>query len=598
VRLLPALSLEGHARIAEYAHDPSGVFIEGQVEETSPPSHKRIVAAVFLLAIGIFCSRWFFAGSPRSVAANHEFDDETELTLTTADHFLGTSIGELHWPGGTNQLLLLPVLGLDALHAAHGRPTPERFAAYLSGVYREPWHAIWLARLLVAALSSIGLASLYLPFRQRLGNGAAAAACVVLLALSPIVWLNCYMGSAAGMAMAMMCAALAVGMTGQASTRRIAWVGVLLGLSLGARLVFVPVLPLLIVLVAGRYRQPLRATLLMDLWASLAFVLVCPFIWTDPIRFAKAVLGNYMKHGPPVGWWTVMRIFHGSVPLLLTFAFVAAMGVAVRRGRWAVVIGALISVLALLGPSSHAPLVTPRYFVTMPLVLMVAIAAGLPPLQTWRLGRYSPTPAAWAAGIAGLVLLASMWNGWQMIKEDRLAKAQSAPGVAVADGIRALGHEGISVAIPADLMPIVEFSASSAALRQLAVSIEIDQSRGSRVLEFTSGFGFDPRVVAALQNNFNEKERSVAARYRAAAGAEDRPGIDVRPIAPPKSHRPECLSREEAIDRWRRGELAVLVLDSPPPADAGPAVEFLNANSSDHYYWLDRRGVNPSKTGN
>ena len=77
--------------------------------------------------------------------------DELEMTLSSLDRFLGVPSTSLAWPGGSLQMLAIPMILIDLRFPV----TQDGFVAYLSHLYREPWHTVRLMRLLVIFVSSI-----------------------------------------------------------------------------------------------------------------------------------------------------------------------------------------------------------------------------------------------------------------------------------------------------------------------------------------------------------------------------------------------------------------------------------------------------------
>jgi hypothetical protein len=585
----------------ESTSDPTaGGATPSPIPPPSQPSCARLWLTFLLLAAGIFATRLPIATLLRTGIPRDD-DDEMQLTLTAVDHLLGTSVRELHWSGATNQALLLPLVMVDAAVHTRLRLTPANFVAYLSGVYREPWHVLWLARLQVAALASLGIASLLFPLARRLRSVTVAAGLVAFLALVPEVWRYTAQATANGLATALACLAFTVALGGERerplSARRLGWTGALLGLCLAARLVFVPVVPLLLVLCArrsGGVRGGARAMAAISLWAAVGFLLACPFVWTDPVRFAKAVAGNYLKHGTPVGWRGALCAYNQAVPPLLSASFVVAVILGVRCRHWGVIVGALVSVGMLLASSVRSPMVEPRYFLSTAIVLVVATGLLLPRLPWWVSGGGGPwwkSPARLVPAIgAALAVTACLWHGHVVWAQRRTWVRESAAALAAADAVRALPADGGVVAVGEGLVGLVQGAASSDALAAMALQMEAAISTGGRAVEFARGFGFDPRVVRALLHDFDEKERSNAARFRAAAGADGRPGLNLTLYGETYGREGFC-STAEAIERWRRGQIQTLVLESPPPADLTPAQVFAAPAAEQKFYLLRHEGM-------
>jgi hypothetical protein len=142
--------------------------------------------------------------------------DEIEVTLSTADRFLGAPSTFLQSPAGPLQFLGVPIIFLDYLLNSHFQISQAGLAIYLSNLYREPWHAIILLRSIVAVVSGIGLALLFFPLLSLTGSRLLSVVTVTAMATMPTVWFYSQMANADALALGLACAALAVLKIGRA----------------------------------------------------------------------------------------------------------------------------------------------------------------------------------------------------------------------------------------------------------------------------------------------------------------------------------------------------------------------------------------------
>src|SRR5262249_42771361 len=108
--------------------------------------------------------------------------DEGELVFALLDRFLGVPSNVLIWPAGPVRVAAVPLFSVDFLLSREFAPSPAAFVRYLSAAYREPWHALLLVRLTIAASSSACFAGLYAPFSRMLESRAAGLVAVLAFA--------------------------------------------------------------------------------------------------------------------------------------------------------------------------------------------------------------------------------------------------------------------------------------------------------------------------------------------------------------------------------------------------------------------------------
>jgi hypothetical protein len=103
-------------------------------------------AVSILVALGIIATRLPVLAV---LHPSHLFaTDELALLFATMDRFLGVPSNVLIWPAGPIQMLSVPVFLADFVVASHLRPSPSSYLVYWSELFREPWYALLLVRLL------------------------------------------------------------------------------------------------------------------------------------------------------------------------------------------------------------------------------------------------------------------------------------------------------------------------------------------------------------------------------------------------------------------------------------------------------------------
>jgi len=245
--------------------------------------------------------------------------DEMEMTLSTADRFLGVPSTSLAWPGATLQLIATPVFAFDYLVGSSFPKSPEGFARFLARLYREPWHAIQLVRVVVAVASSIGLALLLVPLQRMTRGTLAGLAGVAIVVTVPVMWLHAHMAMADALAISLGCAAMAAaGADANGSRTSAIAAGGLMGLALAAKLTSALFMPLVVAMVLAASRRPIRDAAAFAGGLALAFLLACPYVWVDPVRLAKSVIGTATRSGHAAGVWQASKTLAQivSIPVL------------------------------------------------------------------------------------------------------------------------------------------------------------------------------------------------------------------------------------------------------------------------------------------
>lgn len=516
--------------------------------------------------------------------------DELDLTYIAADRFLGVSNDQQAWPGGAQQMLLLPILVADFVIGSHGHVGPAAFAQYLDHLYRAPWHALFLAKMLVAVVTSLALAALYVPFRRVLRNRWAAAIAVLTFGCLPVVWSEAATAGSNGQGFAWL--VLAVALVLDESALPIAAVaGFCAGIAVGCRTTLVPAMPFALALVLSWRRRRWAAGGLFCLLFIAGYLAVCPYIWDSPIIFAKATLGNFAKHGNAVGLAFGWHAFVGAVPYWLVMALVVSLVVAVVQRRWILLAGTLIS-MAMLAPSIRSSKVLPYYFMAMPIV---AFAFGMVTTGAALTRWMQEQSIAIRRGVGALLLLGALATiAFAAVGEAAGSRAESAslePRVQAEAALLKMARPGDTVYVPFYFVYTdLASTSSSKACREMAADCEKAAIGGKSAAAFAKSYGFSPEMAYVFADDFVQKERILAARERMMAGITDQPGLNLFfYVAADSEGRLGRPDSNGAIEAFRAGRVDVLLLEDQPIPGLAPTAAFGDAGQHYYLYTQQRR---------
>ena len=303
--------------------------------------------------------------------------DEVLISQASLDRFLGVPNAEVNWPGGTLQLLMVPLQALAFAVQSKLAVTPEGFLSFLSESYRSPWQIVFLARMVVVSTSSIGIASLYFPLAIITQNSEVRLASLLMSATIPFIWVYSQMATVDALSLGFICASITC-LSFKTSCTRIFLAAIMFGFAIAAKVTFLLALPFLITFVCITAKQPIKDTLLYLVIAFLAFAFACPFVWTEPIRLAKAVLGLSTQRGEQQNLVEILKIMGqiSSLPMLILF-ILGCLNLVIRR-HWALLFGSLLTLAISTAVFSRAQgIVFDRYFMPCWPAFLFLSTAGL-----------------------------------------------------------------------------------------------------------------------------------------------------------------------------------------------------------------------------
>jgi hypothetical protein len=538
--------------------------LAGESEGVSKPASAWVV---LLIVLALFVLRVPLVNS--ALHGSELTTDEPDLTCMALDRYFGVPLTNTHWPALTNQMLMVPIIGVDFLMSGSPRSV-EGFAKYAGTQYRDSTHLMWLHRWVMVTLVSLATLALGLSLRR---HGVA----VVMLAVLALqnVHLITYgtLGLGNGPALAAMIGIVASAMHPGCVRKRAAMMGLLFGLALASRNTSVLFVPMGLALLAQMSRSP-REWMKLTLLAVGATIVGSAPAWTlallEPVRWHKANLGNYVKVGQPVGIVAAAKVLVASSGWAFWTATLAAVVVVTaRREHWAALAGWAVSAGAAVVISARSPLVESRYFDAIIVASSVMILLTFKPVKHRQKRAHSRAFALTFLSLGVLILALGFWNGRARFEQ---SKAGLRPVTReVAERI----EPGRRVIVDRSILALVKPRASGDSLRALADGTERAMSGGAGLREFVERFGLGPAVAAVFASNLTEKEQNEILRTRAMAAIEPAgPALSIQTSGNANSaRRYGAMSTAEALDRVRLGQADEWVgprSELPPLVSAGP----------------------------
>src|SRR2546430_15945368 len=112
--------------------------IKSSDDHLAGSSHdSKLVLLIGVLAALVFVTR--LPGALHAISGVLLNEDELIMTFTVLDRFLGVPPAFLSWPGGTLQLLGLPVALANLIYGMGFGFSAANFMAQLAQAYRDPW---------------------------------------------------------------------------------------------------------------------------------------------------------------------------------------------------------------------------------------------------------------------------------------------------------------------------------------------------------------------------------------------------------------------------------------------------------------------------
>ena len=503
--------------------------------ESAPRSRRILFLAVgYLLSLLLRLPALLFA--PRGFFYNV---DELAMTLRSLDRFLGVPAVSLAWPGSTLSLLSLPAFLADFLLASH-LPTKltqglSLFARYLSQAYADPRHSVLLMRWTGALVSSLCPLLAYYIGVKLSKSRFMGFACALLVLFQPTFYQQSVMATGDAVSITLALAAILC-LLPPTDLRSATLAGFLFSGALAAKITVASlmVLPLLLILLDGSLGSLWKRGLaLLRFCGSLivGFMLWCPYVWTDPMRFAKAVLGNATKPGSAPSLnaflWLWSDAMGMTFSVLTLLALAGGICLILFRQHTRLVAASFAAQIAILAPLFfHATTAYPRYFLPMLPCVLILLAAGFRIFDSERalVGRWR-LPALALMLLAGLTMGGETWARESSLRgPDELASAVKA--------IESL-PQTTTLFLPEEAVSTFRIPFSQRARQEMLEHARRDLESEDRVINFAELRGIPPGAAEVFLWSFNEDEQAAYRRAAAICALESRGSRNVVFYYPP-----------------------------------------------------------------
>lgn len=448
--------------------------------------------------------------------------DELELVRSIVDRFIGVPSTSLAWPGSLLQMVGVAGVALGAVFVPV--TSPDALATYLSGLYLDGSGLLDFLRFVTACVMAGGFAFYYLCMRERGRDRLFSVGTTLIFATTPIAALYATYAVGDGLAftLVLLCG---LWLESRPGPRREWIAGGLFGLALAAKFTAVLALPWIVVSLIARASDAKSARTRLFAFATaglFALLLACPYLWLDPLRVAKSVLGNVGRDGDALGLVSSLWELVSALSAPMAVLGVTGIGHLVSARRFSLAFGALTSLALLVLVTANAGVVYDRYY--LPGLAVVGLV-GLHAPWPRNAGRLDTIFLSVCIVIFGL----ANGLGYVMAIDERIDDGRDRQAA-----LRNLTElpEGAKVYLP--LRDLLEAPGlmSSASLLRVADSIDRAMLEGASREALVKKTGFTPAAARILSPAFNEDERSWAARLRAMAGTTTRTGLDATPWLP------------------------------------------------------------------
>jgi hypothetical protein len=512
--------------------------------------------------------------------------DELEMSFSVADRFAGIPPTSLAWPGGFLQLLGIPIIIVRWLISS-GSLSPSSFADFISNEYRNPWNLVLSIRLLVTLIYSVGISALVYTLLDKVHQLAAFAA-LALFASTPEMWQHSHMavGNAASIGLA--AAAVSMGLRRPIGNLSGVGAGLLFGLAMATKITILLTAPLVLAVAISTSERQRSEVLRWTLGASVGFLLACPYLWVDPVRLAKSIVGNALRPGTPAGFTDASVRAIGVVGIPLLVSGVVGMYERTIKGSYTVISGGLISSFLILTSVSSSTFVFDRYFFPLSLICLYFSAYGFGFIFHLLEEKIGNIKSNFRNPSLFLVLILALFVGHNVtrhVQGNLLSEISSAEDVSkVADTISALNCTE-PIAVPRG-KPHFTALASPVSLRE-QLEKAWDARRKRDISDFIQNRGLSSRVVRAFAPAFNEDEQAWIARLSAMSITE---GSDVDIEfwdIPSSADRFGVLTKDEMWSKFNKGHLCGAVTQevAGDSLRSQPEVESYSLGE----YWITRR---------
>ncbi len=512
-------------------------------EAASGSSETRLVVAVALIVLISRAPALWLSGGGFLFSV-----DELELVRSVVDRFVGVPSTSLAWPASLVQFIGVVGVGVGAVLAPVTSPTA--LADYLSRLYLDSSGLLLFLRFISAALGA-GVFAFYFACTRESGKGNLFSLGVAFVfAATPLVFIYSTQAVGDGPAFSLLLLS-GLWLRGKGGLRREIAAGALFGLALACKFTAVLALPMILGMLLSRPasdRAVLQRLLAFSSAAGLALLLACPYLWLDPMRVAKSVLGNAGRGGDAMGLLAALwQLLLGVSAPMAVLGVLGLLQLAHLR-RYGIAFGGAVSIVLLVAITANAGVVYDRYYLPG---LVVAALLGLHAPWPREAGRIDKAFLTLCIAIFGLS------NGLGYLMQFDASLDAGRARLEAHHYLAKLPH-GTQLLLA--LLDLREFPdlASSKSLLRIADDVDRATLAGASRDALAAKAGMTPEVARVLAPAFSEDERALAARLRAMAGRLERPGIEVLPWHPAGA-RFGILTRKQALAIYRESQTLYLV---------------------------------------
>ncbi len=438
--------------------------------------------------------------------------DELSVTSVALDRFLGLPSTLLMLPASFLQFFFSPLFLADMVIRG-GLPLSanaflSELSSQLSHAYVDPHHAVLLMRCLVAVLSSAGPVLAYCLVDALGASRWAAILGAALVLFNPVFLQHSVMAGADAVAPTLALASVFCLLKTKWGGN-FQYAGFLLAAGMASRITVasfasIPIIFLLVGDGVTRWSERGKALARFCMGLIFGFLFWCPYVWTDPIRMAKAVYGNVNRPESyfdvkafAAGWWQGMGAGFSVAWIALfvagcwiAFRYRPAMGLATVAGS------ALISVPLVLRAST----VVPGYFLPLLpcLVLLLGVVAS-------EISRRSPLPLAMRKSLFVLLAVAVMVMAAECVERERDFRGPYDLNQALK--IIPLVPSGTVLYLPNWLVSEGRIQLPHEACERLHAKL----TDMTGVIQFAESRGIPKNAADVLVTDLNEKEQAEAA---------------------------------------------------------------------------------------
>ena len=454
--------------------------------------------------------------------------DELMVAFCALDRFLGLPPTILMLPSTFLQFLFLPLFLVDMV-IRQGLPLNtsallSELSVQLSQAYLDPHHPVLLMRCLVAVLCSAGPVFAYGIVDSLGATTWAALLGAAFVLFNPVFVRHSVMSGADSVAITLVLASVLC-LLKTKTGGKVQYAGFLLAAAMACRITVAGFasIPLIFFLIDDRIgdgKERAKTTGRFLLGLIFGFLLWCPYVWTDPVRMAKAVYGNVNRPESYFDFPAFMDVvWHGmgaGFTLAWLLVFVAGCWAAFRYRHalgMATVGGTVLISLPLFLRSSSA---MPRYF--LPLLPCLVILLGIVASESHRI--YALRPGIRKGFIVLLGVLTSV-----MALETVRGEWESRGPSDLDDAVKVMQTlpKGEVLYVPEGLVREGRIRLPRAACERLHSKLQ----DLTGVLHFEAVRGIPPIAAEVLVTDFNEKDQALAAHIAITCrtAPEDSPNI-------------------------------------------------------------------------